>query len=292
MAMTAATEHQHATPTQEADLAVAGMTCASCVAHVEKALRKAPGVESYRVNLARGRASVRFDPSLTNPKQVAVAVSLAGYPALPESPGPGAANAEEQRLHHQAHEASAWLRRAVVATALWLPLEVTHWVLYWTSPHAGHGAAHLWMHWVALVTATAAIGYVGWAFYRSAWAALRRGTSNMDTLIAMGASVAYVYSLISFGGYLAGWWSTLPDLYFMEATGLLALISLGHWLEARARQAAGSAIHELLSLAPAVAHKVVEGGTVEVPVAELRVFDAVLVRPGERIPTDGSISDG
>ena len=276
--------------TQEADLAVGGMTCASCVAHVEKALRKSPGVESYRVNLARGRASVSYDPRTTNPETVAAAVTSSGYPTTPETPGILSGNVEEERLHHQAHHARSWFRRWVVGALLWFPVEVTHWVLLWTNPHAIHG--HQWMHWLSLATATVAIGYVGWAFYKSAWSALRRGTSNMDTLIAMGASVAYVYSLVSFAGYLLGWWATLPSLYFTEATGLLALISLGHWLEARARQAAGSAIHELLNLAPAVAHKVTDDGTLEVPVSELQVGDRVLVRPGDRVPTDGVVIDG
>jgi Cu+-exporting ATPase len=149
------------------------------------------------------------------------------------------------------------------------------------------------MHWLALATATVSIVYVGWAFYRSAWGALLRRTSNMDTLIAMGASVAYVYSLVAFVGYLTGAWATLPELYFMEASGLLALISLGHWLEARARQSAGSAIHELLSLAPAVAMRIGDdGNAAEVPVAQLRVGDRVLVRPGDRVPTDGVVTDG
>ena len=277
--------------TQEAALAVGGMTCASCVAHVEKTLRAAPGVEAYRVNLARGRASVQFDPGRTNPHQVAAALTDAGYPSAPETPGVAAGNVEEQRLRRQADEARAWLRRWVVGAVLWFPVEVTHWALQLASPHAAHG---LWMHWVAFAAATVAILYVGRAFFRSAWAALRHGTSNMDTLIALGAGVAYGYSLVAFAGYLAGRWHTLPDLYFMEAAGLLALISLGHWLEARARQSAGSAIRELLNLAPDVAQKFVdgEGGTREVPVAELRVGDRVLVRPGDRVPTDGVVTDG
>ena len=280
---------------EEADFSVTGMDCASCVAHVEKALRTAPGVEACRVNLARGRAWARFDPNRTNPGDLAAAVSGVGYPTTADTPGVAAGNVEDQRLQRQAREARAWLRRWVVGVVLWLPLEVTHWALWWTGrgdPHA-HGDAHLWMHWLSLAAATAAIGYVGWAFYRSAWSAMLRRTSNMDTLIAMGASVAYGYSLAAFGGYLAGWWRTLPDLYFTEATGLLALISLGHWLEARARQSAGSAIHELLNLAPAVALRVADGGDpVEVPVAALRVGDRVLVRPGDRVPTDGIVTDG
>src|SRR3954464_894656 len=125
--MTTTTDRQTApapqAAAQEADFSVGGMTCASCVAHVEKVLRTAPGVESARVNLARGRASVRFDPARTDPHQVAAAVSRAGYPAAPETPGIAAGNAEEQRLHHQAHEARAWFRRWGIGAMLWFPVE-------------------------------------------------------------------------------------------------------------------------------------------------------------------------
>src|SRR5688572_21854973 len=291
--MTTTTQAPRTSEPQEADLAVGGMDCASCVAHVEKALRNVPGVESYRVNLARGRASVRFDPGRTNPRQLAAAVTDVGYPSTPETPGVAAGNVEEERLQRQTKAARAWFRRWVAGAILWLPLEITHWSL-WLASDGAHGGHHLWLHWLSLATSTLAIGYVGWAFYKSAWGALLRRTSNMDTLIAMGASVAYGYSLVAFVGYLAGAWRTLPDLYFMEATGLLALISLGHWLEARARQAAGSAIHELLNLAPAVALRLGDdgNGAAEVPVAELHVGDRVLVRPGDRVPVDGVVVDG
>jgi Cu+-exporting ATPase len=141
------------------------------------------------------------------------------------------------------------------------------------------------------------------AFYRSAFRALIRRTSNMDTLIAMGATVAYVYSLVALIGHLRFGWP-LADLYFMESTGLLALISLGHWMEARARDSAGSAIRELLNLAPATALRVsstdvlpmLQGqdahATEEVLVADLRMNDVILVRPGDRVPIDGVIIAG
>jgi len=276
----------------EVDFTVSGMDCASCVAHVEKAARSVPGVRDVNVSLARGRAVVQMDSATTDPQRVADAITNSGYPAAPELHDH--ANAEEQRVHDHAAHAGSWFRRAMIAIALWLPVELLHWILTFTSGGGEHLAhRHFWMHWLALSTSTIAIVYVGWAFYQSAWKALLRRTSNMDTLIAMGASVAYVYSLVAFIGYLAGWWRQLPDLYFMESTGLLALISLGHWLEARARTAAGSAIRELLNLAPARALRLTaEEQTEEAPVAELRVGDRVLVRPGDRIPVDGVVTDG
>src|SRR5688500_2099468 len=234
-----------------ADFTVAGMDCASCVVHVEKAAKSVPGVRSVNVSLARGRAVVEFDPSATDLQRVADAITDSGYPARPEVHAH--ANAEEHRVAEHAAHAGSWFRRAMIGIALWLPVELLHWTLVFTSGAEHFAHRYGWMNWLSLVTSTIAIVYVGWAFYKSAWRALLRGTSNMDTLIAMGASVAYVYSLVAFFGYLARWWGQLPDLYFTESTGLRALISLGHWLEARARTAAGSAIRELLNLAPATA---------------------------------------
>ena len=183
--MSTTTDRQSQTTREEADFTVGGMDCASCVVHVEKALRGTPGVQEYRVNLARGRAWARFDPNQTNPGELAAAVTHVGYPTTPDTPGIAAGNVEEERLQRQAREARAWLWRWVVGAALWFPLEVLHWGLWWTTP-AGHAHDHLWMHWLSLVAATVSIGYVGSAFYRSAWSALRRGTiinaSNMKKI--------------------------------------------------------------------------------------------------------------
>ena len=278
---------------QETALSVSGMDCASCVAHVEKAASAVPGVIACQVNLARGRAVVQFDPAQTSGQQIAQAITDGGYPAAPEEADLSPAVLEEKRLLTQRQAARQWLRSAAVGFALWLPVEATHWVLklFWKHEHGAAGPE--WIDWVALVTSTFSIMYVGRGFYVSAWRALLRATSNMDTLIAMGATVAYVYSLVALGGFLAGWWAMLPDLYFMEATGLLALISLGHWLEARARDKAGSAIRELLNLAPPTALRLdTSRQPPEVPVAQVHVGDLVLVRPGDRVPVDGLITDG
>jgi Cu+-exporting ATPase len=309
------------TPVRETAIAIEGMSCASCVAHVTQAARSVPGVQACEVNLARGRALVRFDPARTDLNQVAQAIRASGYEAHPEDTTLSAANAEEDRLARQQAHARAWLRRALVGLALWFPVELLHWILYISSSHAAHS---LWMTWLALVTSTLALLYVGAGFYRGAWSALRHRTSNMDTLIAMGSTVAYVYSLVALAGYLASWWSILPDLYFMEATGLLALISLGHWLEAAARDKAGSAVRELLNLAPPTALRLDEdregeapaeplspsgaqdedpaasqskiknqkSKITEVPVASVHVGDKLLVRPGDRIPVDGVVLEG
>jgi P-type Cu+ transporter len=273
-------------PLEEATITVDGMNCASCVAHVEKAAKKLAGVESASVSLAGGRAMVRFDPGQVEPGRIAQAITNAGYPsteAVDRQPGvvkndPG----------------GSWFWRATVGIALWLPVELVHWIHM--TVHGGMssmpGMRSLdWIDWAAVVASSVSIVVVGSAFYRSAWAALKLRTSNMDTLIAIGASVAYGYSGIALLGYLLGWWHGLPELYFMEASGLLALISLGHWLEARARQSAGGAIRGLLDLTPAMAMRI--GSDIEeVPVSSLAVGDRVLVRPGDRVPIDGVVVEG
>jgi Cu+-exporting ATPase len=149
------------------------------------------------------------------------------------------------------------------------------------------------MTWAAMIFATIAIIFVGNGFYRSAFKALRRGTSNMDTLIAMGATVAFGYSLIAVIGFGLGAWALPKSLFFMESTGLLALISLGHYLEARARNSAGDAIHQLLTLSPATALRLDESDAPhEVPAGDVQIGDRVLVRPGDRVPVDGIVVAG
>jgi Cu+-exporting ATPase len=241
-------------PAQEASIDIEGMSCASCVAHVERAARGAPGVNDCRVNLARGTATVSYDPAQIDPQHIAEAISKSGYSATPAAHGQTSAEDEAQRLNRQHHEERGWFSRALVGIILWLPLEATHWITQIVTGHAhDHMAAQMmWMGWATLIASTIAMTYVGGRFYASAWSALRHATSNMDTLISMGATVAYGYSLVYFVGGMIGTWPapTLHDLFFMEASGLLALISLGHWLEARAKRSAGSAIRKLLELAP------------------------------------------
>lgn len=291
-------------PVATATLDVSGMNCASCVSHVEKSARSVAGVRDCRVNLATGRASIEFDSAQTNPGQVAEAIAEGGYPATPADPAQLSADSQEQRISRQTREASSWLWRAAAGIALWLPVELSHWLRMLTHSHVHALAQADWLGWTAVASSTIALIYVGGKFFASAWSALKHRTSNMDTLIAMGASVAYFYSLTYFVGGLAGAWRPPMghELYFMEASGLLALISLGHWLEARARQSAGRAIRELMNLAPATALRLLpnradaenrhDESFEQVPAASLEIGDCILVRPGDRIATDGVVTEG
>lgn len=289
----------------ETQLFVTGMDCASCVSHVDKAIRKLPGVREVSVNLAQGKARVTYDPQQVKTEQLAQAATDAGYPSTVPTE-----NADADRKQHEdshEHHARSWKLRALVGIVLWAPAEALHWILVWSGSHAHHGIT--WMTWLGLATSTTAILYIGSAFYRSAFAAARRGTTNMDTLISLGASVAYGYSLVSLIGALAGVWQLPDHLYFVESTALLALISVGHWLETRARDKAGAAIRQLLELAPETAlrlppkkKRLLSLGVIqpnaaapveqEVPVRDLVVGDRVLVKPGMRVPIDGEVESG
>ncbi len=283
---------QMPTHTSEVALDVTGMDCASCMSHVTKAALAVPGVSKAQVNLARGRAVVQFDAGQTNPEAIAAAVTEAGYPTQAPQAEVDASQAEQLRLDRQLAHEQGWFKRAMLGAALWLPVEVLHWSLVLAGQH------HLrWMDGLAFVTSSLAMVLVGGAFYRNAFAALKRKTTDMDVLIAIGASVAYGYSVLGLGGALAGWWARPEHVYFMEAAGLLALISFGHYLEARARQSAGRAIHELMQLVPATALLLDDGAADDlrhqaIPLAQVKVGDALLVRPGDRIPTDGVVLRG
>jgi len=237
----------------EATLTVDGMDCASCVTHVEKAAKKVAGVSACSVNLALGKAVVRFDSASTSVDAIAHAITHAGYPSKPKDLHTDSATAEQQRLLRRRLEARAWFRRAMLGLALWFPIELSHWLMYVAGAVDHGGVAQVnWMTWLALAAGTVAMVFIGSAFFRSAFKSLRAGTTNMDVLISMGAGTAYFYSLVALIGHLSRGWP-LAHLYFMESAGLLALISLGHWLEARARESAGSAIRQLMNLTPATA---------------------------------------
>lgn len=290
----------------ETQLFVTGMDCASCVRHVEKAIRTLPGVQDVNVNLAQGKARVMFDATQVTTDAIARAATDAGYPSTVPTDNIDA----DRKQHADAHDEHArqWKRRAIVGVILWAPAELIHQITTWTHPHAHHGIT--WMTWLGLITSTIAIAFIGSAFFRSALAAARRKTTNMDTLISLGASVAYGYSLVSLIGAIAGAWTLPEHLYFVEATALLALISVGHWLETRARDRAGAAIRQLLELAPETAwrlparkkrllslgviqpNKVAPDAEQEVPVRDLLLGDRVLVKPGMRVPIDGEVEAG
>ena len=257
-------------PPPPLELHVEGMTCASCVARVEKALKKVPGVADASVNLATERATVQA-PGVPV-ERLAEAIEHAGYHARPVR-----ADATD------AEPAAPSFVPVALAIALTLPL-VAPMVL------APFGLALALPAWLQLALATPVQFGLGARFYRAGWKALRAGTGNMDLLVALGTSAAYGLSLWLMARH-AGM-SMAPHLYFEASAAVVTLVLLGKWLEARARRQTTDAIRALHALRPTTARVRDARGEHDVAIADVRVGDVVVVRPGERVAVDGTVHEG
>ena len=275
------------------DLPIEGMTCASCVRRVEKALLKVEGVSEASVNLATERAHVALDPSRATLEHVRAAVEKAGYTVgpLPGSETSGPAAAGEPAPAADAHEerqqrALDDLRRK------WL----TSLILGLGMMAAGYLPLHLDMALVApalLVAGSIVQFWAGSIFYTAAWAAARHRSADMNTLVAIGTGVAYGYSaFVTLWPGLARRWGFPLDLYYETAVIIIALILLGRWLEARARKQTSGAIKRLMGLAARTARVIRDGTEQDVPIEAVRVGDMIRVRPGEKVPVDGVLTEG
>ena len=252
----------------EVEFAVAGMTCGSCAARVEKALSRQPGVASAGVNLASEKATVAFDPAVVTADDLVAAVGHIGYSLTPVGTDEAAVDDTGQRM---------WLRRVVVA---W-PLGVTVLVLSLGFMHEP------WARWSALALAVPVQFWAGWPFLHQAAVRARGGQANMDTLIAIGTLTAFTFST-----YQVVFGPSHADHYFDTAALIIAFLLLGRYFEAKAKVRASRAIRTLLDLGAKEARVVVDGVEQMMPVDEVRVGDLVRVRPGEKLPVDGDVVDG
>jgi len=257
---------------QEIDLDIAGMSCASCVGRVEKALRKIPGVLDVSVNLATEAARIQVLDSVDAGSLMA-AVDKAGYHATQKRP-----DSQVQAGGKGTHEG----RAVVLAALLSLPL-----VLPMLAEIAG---MHLMLNgWLQLALATPVQFWSGARFYRAGWKALQARTGNMDLLVALGTSAAYGLSIFQL---LRSDSAAMPHLYFEASAVVISLVLLGKWLEARAKRQTTSAIRALQGLRPEFARVRRDGEDVDVAISQVQVGDLVVVRPGERIAVDGLIVEG
>jgi Cu+-exporting ATPase len=269
-----------ATDTQAANelrLDLEGMTCASCVARIERQLNKLDGVEAT-VNFATEQATVRCDPSVTVDELVD-AVESVGYhahPAVPAHEAHRVHDADAGHHHHNQPVAVLW-RRLVVAIALTVPVAL----LAMVPPLRFSD----W-EWLALALSTPVVFWSGIGFHRAALKSARHATATMDTLISMGTLAAWLWSTVVLVGGIA------TDTYFEVAAVITTLILLGRYLEARAKSRSSEAIRKLLELGAKEARVLRDGEEVLVPVSELQVGDLFVVRPGEKIATDGVVEDG
>lgn len=266
------------------ELPVVGMHCAGCAGAVERALQqKVPGVLSATVNLATDSAIVEYDAARAGPEQMAEAVAAAGYRIVLPAEGVAAEDAEaEARRREQATQRRDFRIGLLFTIPLFVlsMLRDLHLLGAWSfSPT---------LNWVFFLLATPVQFYTGRSFYRGTWTSLRNRTANMDVLVALGSSAAYVYSVAVMLTPHAQ-----PHVYFETAALIITLIKLGKLLEARARGRASTAIRQLMDLQPAVAHLWDEQeGERDVPASAVLPGQTVQVRPGERIPVDGIILAG
>ncbi|MBX6367104.1 MAG: copper-translocating P-type ATPase [Rhodospirillales bacterium] len=276
-AVAAAIERAGYEPVYETiDLSIEGMTCASCVARVERALRSAPGVIGAEVNLASERARVVGTAPVP---ALLAAVERAGYEARPAADS-GPASPREAEAAARSRRESAYVALAAVLSApLALPMALEPFGIHWALPS-----------WAQFLLASPVQFWLGGRFYVQGWRAVRAGTGNMDLLIALGTSAAFALSLYHLLATPAG---QMPHLYFEAAAVVITLVLLGKWLEGRAKRQTTAAIRALRALRPERARvRRSDGREIEVAVDSVARGDRVVVRPGERIPVDGIVREG
>lgn len=302
--------------TDTATLDVTGMTCAACSARVGRALKQAPGVRDASVNLVTAKATVAFDPATTNPEALAEVVRSAGYGA--DLARPDRSVEEELNQQDAAREAELaairgklLLSGAAAVLTMLLTMPLTHQpaagtmadptqrlmmplsrALEGVAPWLYHAPGDL-LRWLLLMVTLPVVLWAGRHFYTRALAAFRHHSADMNTLIAVGTGAAFLFSLAT--TLAPGWFRSRglpPDVYYEAVVWIIALILLGNFFETRARGRTSGAIRRLMGLRPATAVVRRNGSDLEVPLADVIVGDEVLVRPGERIPVDGTVLEG
>ena len=263
---------------EELKLQVSGMTCAGCAASIQHALESRTDVTSASVSFAAGMATVQGDG--LNADSLLKTIASRGFAATVMKTSEGFDDGSAIERQQKANERT-WRHRAIAGMGLWAPLEIFHWIATATHWHPA------WMPWLMFAGALVIIVFAGSGFYRSAWNAARRRTTNMDTLISLGATTAFVYSSTVL-------FLRLPHpMYFAEAAGLLGIVSLGHWFEARASARAGSAVRELLQMQPETAEVQLDDGSSKMVASlDIALGTRLIIRPGGRIAVDGIVIEG
>lgn len=272
-------------------LDIGGMTCASCVRRIEKSLLKLDGVAEAKVNLSTEVASVRFAPGAIDVDGLTAAVTKAGYTATPRHTGQEPAASEQRAGDADAAEErdralSRMKRKWQVALATGLGLMGLMYVPLYIDTMD-------WLMPAIFVVATMVQFWAGRDLYASAWAAARHRTTNMTTLVALGTGVAYGYStFVTLWPGLAESWGLPLHVYYETSLIIVALVLAGKWMEARAKKRTAEAVSALMGLAPKTARVVRGDAEIDIPVEEVAVGDVVRIRPGEKVPVDGVVTNG
>jgi P-type Cu+ transporter len=262
---------------------VEGMVCASCQSHVQNALDHTPGVSKAAVNLVTGQAVVAFEPSVVDPESLLEAIRDTGYDASLPQAGLNAIEEQEAREHEQSEEARSLTIKAAITIALGL---------------AAMALPMSWMHNQIISAAIAAItlfimAWAGRDIYVGAWKAALHGSGDMNALIALGTGAAFFYSLaVTAVPHVFHSKRIEADVYYEAAILILGFVIAGRAMESRAKRQTTSALRKLINLQPAVARVIRDGAETEVSIASVRRGDILVVRPGEKIPVDGEVTDG
>jgi Cu2+-exporting ATPase len=259
---------------------VTGMTCASCVAHVEKAIRATEGVEDVAVNLATNTAQVTYHGNHVSDAQLKAAVQASGYDLVIPEEGMTADDVQEQ----EAERLRSLKLKLFASIALSIPLMIAG-MVYMNAP---------WSPWVQWILATPVVLVFGRQFFINAWKQAKHRSANMDTLVALSTGVAYVFSV--FNTVYPAFWTDRglePHVYFEAAAVVITFILLGKFLEERAKAGTSSAIKKLMGLRPnTVLRETKNGQTEPIAIDDVNVDDILVVRPGESIAVDGVVIDG
>jgi P-type Cu+ transporter len=270
-------------PSVHETFSIEGMTCASCVSRVEKKLSSLPGVSDVKVNLATEQASIEYLPALIGFDGLREALSNAGYQLCPTKSNEGLPSDEESRHLKEL----ATLKLKLVVSGIFSVLVMT------LSMKGEAMTLPLSLNLMLFLLATPVQFYCGGQFYRGAINGIRHGYADMNTLIAVGTSAAYLYSMVA--TFFPSWIRIADEqvaVYFDTSVMIIALVLLGRWMESRAKRSASNAIKKLMQLQPRTAKVERQGEEVEISISELVIGDRVWVRPGEQIPVDGKIFEG
>lgn len=257
---------------------VTGMHCAACAGNVERIVRKQEGVESASVNLAAATLTVTYNPDIVSPQQLKEAVMKIGFDLIIDEDN----SVQEQEEAEQSYYGQL-KRKTVVAWIFALPVAVLGMFLM-NVPG---------VNWWMLLLSLPVILYSGRSFYMNAWKQATQRTSNMDTLVALSTSIAFLFSL--FNTFYPEFWYSRglePHVYYEAATVIIAFVLVGKLMEEKAKGKTSTAIRKLMGLQPRTARVVKDGREEDILIAELQIGDQVSVRPGEQIPVDGTIADG
>lgn len=273
---------------QSSTIPIAGMSCASCVARIEQGLGSLPGLSRASVNLAMESASVTFDPQIATLSMIQDTIRSLGYQPGPIDPPSGGASSPADQGTSRARTDRSLVFRTSVAAGLTVPLIVVGLSSHWDLPLAPQ-----WVFVIQFLLATPVQCWAGWQFYRGAWAVARHGTTDMNTLIALGSTAAYAYSTVAtFAPSVLTSIGVAPTVYFDTSSAIITLILFGRYMEHRAKGRASEAIRKLATLRPKTAHVLREGKAIDIPVEDVHVGYDLLIRPGETIPVDGLVREG